>query len=75
MASKKKAPSTIKVGKKSYDKAYVGPFSKKDAYAHTASLRKRGLAARARKYPDGYHVYAGDFYTKALEKRAQKRGR
>jgi len=73
--AKKKAPNTIKVGRKTYDKAYVGPFSKKDAYAHSASLRKRGLAARAKKFDDGYHVYAGDFYTEAHLKRAQKRGR
>ena len=71
----KKSPSKIKVGKKTYDKAYVGPFSKKEAYDRTASLRKKGLASRARKYPDGYHVYVGKFYTKALKKRAQRRGR
>jgi len=53
-----KSTSRIKVGNKRYDKAYVGPFSKKDAYAHSASLRKRGMPARVKKFDDGYHVYA-----------------
>ena len=68
-----KSPSQIKVGKKTYDKAYVGPFDKKYAYDRAASLRKRGMAARARKFSDGWFVYAGKFYTKAAKKRAQRR--
>jgi len=75
MTPKKKAPSTIKVGKRTYDKAYVGPFSKTEAYKHAASIRKRGLASRARKFGNEWHVYAGDFYTEKAYKRAVKRGR
>jgi len=70
-----KSPKRIKVGNKYYDKAYVGPFSKTEAYKHAASIRKRGLASRARKFSDGWHVYAGDFYTEKAYKRAVKRGR
>jgi len=54
-----KAPSTITVNGKKYDKVYRGPHTKVEAYQRTKGFRKKGYRSKARKFGTGWYIYMG----------------
>ncbi len=50
-------PSKVRSGGKTYERPYLGPFSKQEAQKFARGFRKDGHRAVVRKYRHGWHLF------------------